>query len=103
MKICVFGAGAIGGYLATRFAKGGAAVSVVARGAHLEAMQRNGLVALSTDGELRAQVQADSDPAALGTQDVVVVTVKAPSLPSVARGIGPLLRPDTPVVFVTNG
>ena len=103
MRICVYGAGAIGGHLAVRYARGGADVSVVARGAHLAAIQRDGLSVHTNAGELRAHVAASDDPAALGPQDAVVVTVKAPALPSVAAGIGPLLRPDTPVAFVMNG
>lgn len=103
MKVCVFGAGAIGGHLAARLAAGGATVSVVARGEHLAAIQRNGLVVRTTEGELQAAVSASGDTAALGAQDVVLVTVKAPALPSVARSIGPLLHAQTAVVFVTNG
>ena len=103
MRVCVYGAGAIGGHLAVRYARGGADVSVVARGAHLAAIQRDGLSVHTNAGELRAHVAASDDPSALGPQDAVVVTVKAPALPSVAAGIGPLLRPDTPVAFVMNG
>jgi 2-dehydropantoate 2-reductase len=55
------------------------------------------------EGQLHARVQASGDPAALGPQDAVLVTVKAPALPSVAAGIGPLLKPDTPVAFLMNG
>lgn len=103
MRICIYGAGAIGGHLAVRFARGGAAVSVVARGPHLAAIQRDGLTVQAVDGTHRAEVQASDDPARLGPQDAVVVTVKAPALPQVAAGIAPLLRPDTPVAFVMNG
>lgn len=104
MKICVFGAGAIGSHLALRLAQGGTEVSAVARGAQLAAIARNGIIGRRPDGqETRAQVRASDDPAALGPQDAVIVTVKAPALPSVARAIGPLLRPDTPVAFVMNG
>lgn len=103
MRVCVYGAGAIGGHVAARLAKAGAAVSVVARGPHLAAMQRDGLVLRASDGEIRASVTAHEDPATLGRQDVVIVTVKAPALPSVAAGIAPLLGPDTAVVFALNG
>src|SRR3954470_19273401 len=102
MRICVFVAGAIGGHLAVRYARGGAEVSVLARGPHLAAIERDGLTVHTNTGELRAQVRASNDPAVLGPQDAVVVTVKAPSLPAVAAGIAPLLRPDTPVAFVMN-
>jgi 2-dehydropantoate 2-reductase len=103
MKICVYGAGAIGGHLAARLAAGGANVSVVARGPQLAALRAHGLRVETPGGRLTAQVQATDDPASLGAQDAVLVTVKAPALPSVAAAIGPLLGPTTPVVFVMNG
>ena len=107
MRICVYGAGAIGGHVAARLAAGartsGAQVSVVARGAHLRAMQERGLTVRARDGVLHCRPVATDDPAMLGPQDAVVITVKAPSLPEVAAGIGPLLREDTAVAFVMNG
>jgi 2-dehydropantoate 2-reductase len=103
MKICVFGAGAIGGHLVARLAAGGAEVSVVARGAHLAAMQANGIRVRTPDRTLHHKVAASSDPAALGRQDAVLACVKAPALASVAAGIAPLLGPDTVVAFVLNG
>ncbi len=103
MRVCVYGAGAIGGHFAARLAKGGAEVSVVARGANLAAIQADGLRVHAKDGPIHAAVTASADPAALGRQDVVLVTVKAPALPAVAAGIAPLLGPDTPVVFAMNG
>ncbi len=103
LRVCVFGAGAIGGHVAARLARGGADVSVVARGANLQAMQADGLRVIAKDAEFSARVAATDDPATLGPQDAVLVCTKAPALPSVARSIGPLLGPDTPVVFVING
>ena len=103
MRICVYGAGAIGGHLAVRLAKGGAEVSVIARGPHLAAIQANGLTVRAADGTHAAQVRATDRPAELGPQDAVFVTVKAPALPQVAAGIAPLLGADTPVAFVMNG
>jgi 2-dehydropantoate 2-reductase len=103
LKVCVYGAGAIGGHLAGRLFKGGAEVSVVARGAHLAAMQRDGLVVHAADGDIHAPVAASADPAELGPQDAVIVAVKAPALASIAAGIGPLLGPQTSVVFAMNG
>ena len=103
MKVCVFGAGAIGGHLAARFAKGGAEVSLVARGPHLEALKRDGLTVHTRQGDLHYRLAASADPADFGPQDAVLVTVKAPALPQVAQAIGPLLKPDTSVVFVMNG
>ena len=104
MKICIFGAGAIGGYIAGFLAKSGADVSVVARGQHLKAIQENGLTVELADGaKIHARPKASDDPAKLGPQDAVLVTVKAPALPSVAGAIGPLLGAKTPVAFLTNG
>jgi 2-dehydropantoate 2-reductase len=99
----VYGAGAIGGYLAGFLARSGADVSVVARGAHLQAIRSNGLTVESPDMSMHVHVRASDDPAELGPQDAVVVTVKAPSLPGIAGGLAPLLGPDTPVAFLTNG
>jgi 2-dehydropantoate 2-reductase len=103
MKVCVFGAGAIGGNLAVRLARGGADVSVVARGPQLSAIRERGLTVVSAAGDLHASVRASADPSELGPQDAVLVTVKAPALPAVAATIAPLLRADTPVAFVMNG
>lgn len=103
MKVCVFGAGAIGGFIAGYLARGGVDVSVVARGAHLRAIQANGLTVEAPDERFTVPVHASDDPAALGGQDGVLVTVKAPSLPQIAGTITPLLRDDTPVAFLTNG
>jgi 2-dehydropantoate 2-reductase len=103
MKICVFGAGAIGGHLAARLARGGAEVSVVARGAHLAAIQAQGIRVVAPDLDFTEKLHASADPAELGVQDAVLVTVKAPALPSVAASIAPLLGPKTAVVFVMNG
>jgi 2-dehydropantoate 2-reductase len=103
MKICIYGAGAIGGHLAARLYRAGADVSVIARGAHLAAIQADGLTVHAIDGEHHAPVRASDDPAELGKQDAVFVTVKAPALPAVAASISPLLGADTPVAFVMNG
>lgn len=103
MKVCIVGAGAIGGHLAGRLAKGGAELSVVARGAQLAAIRDRGLRVLAPDGEMAVRPRAAEDPAELGPQDAVVVCTKVPALGAVARAIGPLLGPETPVAFVTNG
>jgi 2-dehydropantoate 2-reductase len=103
MKICIYGAGAIGGHLAARLRRAGAEVSVIARGAHLAAIQAKGLTVHAIDGEHHARVRASADPSELGKQDAVFVTVKAPALPAIAASIGPLLGSDTPVAFVMNG
>ncbi len=107
MRICIFGAGAIGGFIGGFLARSGAEVSVVARGAHLAAIRERGLTVESTGGtadeRFTVPVQASADPAALGQQDAVIVAVKAPGLPAAAAQMAPLLREDTPVAFLTNG
>ncbi|MBX9752310.1 MAG: 2-dehydropantoate 2-reductase [Roseococcus sp.] len=104
MKITVFGAGAIGSHVAARLAQGGRAeVSVIARGPQLEAIRARGITVQAPDGSFNLRPRAEQDAAALGPQDAVIVTVKAPAVTSVAEAIGPLLGPDTPVVFVING
>jgi 2-dehydropantoate 2-reductase len=103
MKICVFGAGSVGGYLAGYLARGGADVSVVARGAHLAAIRARGLTVETPDSSILVRVRASDLPADLGAQDAVIVTVKAPALPDVAASIAPLLHADTAVAFVMNG
>ena len=103
-RLCVYGAGAIGGYLAGSLAAAGVAeVSVVARGAHLAAIRARGLRVETPDGAFVAPVVASDSPADLGEQDIVIVTVKAPALPQVAAGIGPLLGAETFVAFPMNG
>ena len=103
MKVCVFGAGAIGGHLAARLAKGGADVSVVARGTNLAAIRNRGLRLHAVDGTIHCHPRAAADPAELGPHDAVLVCTKTPALREVAAAIGPLLRADTPVAFVMNG
>jgi 2-dehydropantoate 2-reductase len=104
MRICVFGAGAVGGYLAGSLSLAPSnQVSVVARGAHLDAIHTTGLTLELGEQTIVTHPTASADPADLGPQDAVIVTVKAPSLPSVAAAIMPLIGPDTAVAFVMNG
>ncbi|XFF02278.1 2-dehydropantoate 2-reductase (plasmid) [Bradyrhizobium guangxiense] len=103
MKVCVYGAGAVGGHLAGRLAKAGVNVSLVARGAHLAAIEKNGLRVETKEGILHSRPHATDIPKTLGPQDVVIVALKAPSLPQAAEGIAALLRDDTMVVFAMNG
>jgi 2-dehydropantoate 2-reductase len=103
MRICIFGAGAIGGYMGAKLAAAGADVSLVARGPHLRAMQERGLT-LIEEGERRTvAVRAAEDPAALGVQDYVVVTLKAHSVPQVVARMQPLIGPETTIVSGVNG
>lgn len=105
MKVCIFGAGAVGGHAAAKLvAAGKAEVSVVARGAHLEAIRDGGLT-LHADGKTLGgkPAAATDDPSALPPQDLVVVTLKAHSLPGVAGQLRALLKPGAAVLFFTNG
>lgn len=104
MKICIFGAGAIGGYMGVKLAQAGADVSLVARGPHLAAMQANGLTLIEGDQDpVTVSVTASDDPAALGVQDYVIVTLKAHSVPPVVDKMQPLIGPDTTIVSGVNG
>ncbi|RYY78879.1 MAG: 2-dehydropantoate 2-reductase, partial [Comamonadaceae bacterium] len=103
MKICIYGAGAIGGWIGAALAQAGERLNVVARGATLEALKRDGLSLMRGDIRTRVPVNAVADPAELGVQDLVVVAVKAPALAGVAERIGPLLGPDTMVLVAMNG
>jgi len=103
MKICIFGAGAIGGYMGAKLAEAGADVSLVARGPHLKAMRENGLRLIADSGETTAKVVASDDPADLGPQDYVIVTLKAHSVPPVVPKMQPLIGKNTTIVSGVNG
>ncbi|MBU96203.1 MAG: 2-dehydropantoate 2-reductase [Rhodospirillaceae bacterium] len=102
-RICIFGAGAIGGYLAAALDNAGAAVSLVARGPHLKAILKTGLT-FEKDGVTSTHhLPASSDPADLGLQDVVFLAVKAHGIPAIIDGLKPLLHDDTIIVPAVNG
>jgi 2-dehydropantoate 2-reductase len=103
MRICIFGAGAVGSHFAVRLALAGHDVSCVMRGPHLEAVKAKGLTLRVGAAEFPARVKASDDPAALGPQDLVISTLKATSLASLVEGLPPLLTDDTAVVFAQNG
>ncbi|PIG94054.1 2-dehydropantoate 2-reductase [Gloeocapsopsis sp. IPPAS B-1203] len=105
MKICIVGAGAIGGYIGAKLALAGEQVTLIARGVHLQAIQEKGLTLRSADGteELVKHVVATQDIAAAGTQDVVIVALKAQSVPSVAASLTALYGDETVVVTAQNG
>jgi 2-dehydropantoate 2-reductase len=103
MKVCIYGAGAIGGWIGAGLAQAGCRLNVVARGATLDALQRDGLSVMRGEQRTRVAVHAVADPAELGVQDLVVVAVKAPALAGVAERIAPLLGPDTLVLTAMNG
>jgi 2-dehydropantoate 2-reductase len=103
MRICIFGAGAVGSHFAVKLARAGHDVSCVMRGPHLKAVQAGGLTLRVAGEEFSAKVRASDDPAALGPQDVVISTLKANGLASLVTGLPPLLGRDTAVVFAQNG
>ncbi len=104
MKVCIIGAGAVGGFIGTRLAAaGGAQVTAVARGATLAALKDHGWRLQTADGLLQAPAHATDRPADLGVQDLVVIAVKGPALAGVAQGIAPLLGPETLVLPAMNG
>jgi 2-dehydropantoate 2-reductase len=104
MRICIFGAGAIGGLVGARLAEAGEAkVSLIARGPHLAAMQEKGLVVRDAAGERTVQVEASDDPAAFGPQDYVFIALKAHSVPAILDSMKPLIGPETAVVTAQNG
>jgi 2-dehydropantoate 2-reductase len=103
MRICIFGAGAVGSHFAVRLALAGHDVSCVMRGPHLAATRANGLMLRVGAAEFSARVNASDDPAALGPQDVVISTLKANGLSALVTGLPPLLRGDTAIVFAQNG
>ncbi len=103
MKICIYGVGAVGGFIGAKLAHAGFEVNAVARGAVLEALREHGM-RLHSDGIMFSEkVRATDDPNELGVQDLVVVAVKATALASVAQMIAPLIGPDTIVMTAMNG
>jgi 2-dehydropantoate 2-reductase len=103
MKVCIYGAGAIGGWLGVKLARTGCEVSVVARGATLVALNERGLRLEQAGESLTVAVRASAKPADLGVQDLIIVAVKAPAMAEVAKGIGPLIGPQTIVLTAMNG
>jgi 2-dehydropantoate 2-reductase len=103
VKVAVVGAGAIGAYVGAALCRGGADVSLIARGKHLEAMRRDGVTVLSPRGDFRAHPRATADPAEIGPVDIVFLGLKAYSYASAGSLLAPLLRPGTGVVAAQNG
>lgn len=103
MKVCIYGAGAIGGFIGARLGAQGHALSAIARGATLAALRSRGMRLALHERELAAPVMATDDPAALPPQDLVVVAVKAPAMAAVAARIAPLLGRETMVLTAMNG
>ena len=103
MRICIYGAGAIGGYLGAMLASTDAEVSLIARGPHLQAMQSKGLRLITAEGESVHQLNCTDRPESLPTQDFVIVTLKAHSVPKIVPQIDALLAPEGAVVTAVNG
>jgi 2-dehydropantoate 2-reductase len=104
MKICIFGAGAIGGLMGAKLAaKGDVDVTFIARGPHLAAMRENGVKLISEGTEQIVHPRCVESAEEAGPQDYVLVTLKAHSLPSAAKQMQPLLGPDTAIVSAVNG
>jgi len=103
MKVCIFGAGAVGGHLAARLGAAGHEVSAVARGANLAGIRAKGITLHSGGKTLAARVRASDDPAELGPQDAVFITLKQTALASVAASAAALTDAGTVFVFVQNG
>lgn len=105
MKICIVGAGAIGGYMGAKLALAGEDVTLIARGAHLDAIRQNGLKLVTADGaeQTVTNARATADMAEAGPQDAVIVALKAHSLPAVAPAMRQLYGPETMVVAAQNG
>jgi 2-dehydropantoate 2-reductase len=104
MKVCIFGAGAIGGYIGALLArKGEAEVSLIARGAHLAAMREKGLTLRIGNDEFTVRPQMSDAPAKLGIQDCIVLALKAHALPQIVDALHPLMGPSTAILFGQNG
>ena len=104
MKIAVMGAGALGGYFGGRLAQAGHEVWLIARGAHLDAMQKNGLKIISPNGDAHLRdIHATGDPAEVGEVDVVFFMVKNRDVENAAKAIQPMLGSETFVVTCQNG
>ncbi|AZO78273.1 MULTISPECIES: 2-dehydropantoate 2-reductase [unclassified Bosea (in: a-proteobacteria)] len=103
MKICIYGAGAIGGYMGVMLKRGGLDISLVARGAHLEAINAKGLTLVTKTETITEQMPASRDPRDLGQQDVVIIALKAHQAWEAAEDLKPLLGPETAVVTAQNG
>ena len=103
-KVCIVGAGAIGGFIGAKLAAAGrCTTSALARGATLAALQTHGWRLQSAQGLVQAPTHAASSASELGTQDLVIIAVKGPALVSVAQSIAPLLGPHTIVLAAMNG
>lgn len=102
-RICVFGAGGVGGYMAARLARAGRDVAIIARGPHLDHIRAEGLTIRTAESEFTVRVPASDTLADFSPFDVIIVTAKGPSLPAIAEALAPHLASSTHVLFATNG
>jgi 2-dehydropantoate 2-reductase len=103
VKVAVVGAGAIGAYVGAALHRGGAEVTLIARGRHLQAMRHAGVLVLSSRGDFQARVRATDDPAEVGAVDYIVLGLKAQDYAGSGPLVAPLLAPDTSIVAAQNG
>ncbi|MDP7637808.1 MAG: 2-dehydropantoate 2-reductase, partial [Phycisphaerae bacterium] len=103
MRICIYGAGAIGGLLGAKLSLAGEEVTLIGRGPHLETMRHKGLTLISGSERLVARPRCTADPTDAGAQDCVIVTLKSHSAPHIVNLLQPLLGPKTSVVTAVNG
>ena len=103
INICIFGAGAIGGYLGCCLSKAGANVSLIARGAHKEAIEKNGLRLISNENSENFNLKVTDNPKELNTQDYVILAVKAHAITNIVTSLQPLLNNETTVLSAVNG
>ena len=103
INICIFGAGAIGGYLGCCLSKAGANVSLIARGAHKEAIEKDGLTLISNEGSENFNLKVTDNPNDLNTQDYIILAVKAHAISNIVTSLQPLLNNKTTVLSAVNG
>ena len=103
MRIAIYGAGAIGGLMGAHLARAGEEVTLIARGAHLAAMQANGLSVMHDGGAFTVHPRAVERPEDAGIQDYIVIALKAQSVPPLADKLAPMMGPKTAVVMAVNG
>ena len=103
INICIFGAGAIGGYLGCCLSKAGANVSLIARGAHKDAIEKNGLRLISNENSENFNLKVTDNPKELNTQDYIILAVKAHAITNIVTSLQPLLNNETTVLSAVNG
>ena len=103
INICIFGAGAIGGYIGCSLSKAGANVSLIARGPHKEAIKKNGLTLISEEKSEIFNLKVTEHPIELGTQDYIIIAVKAHAIAGIVDDLKPLLNDNTTILSAVNG